>query len=109
LLTDAHSKAGHFAQARDTAEIGNREADALVKHDPTNRKWQATQGIARYWRARLASTGSPKSAVPIADEAERMLAAVHAAEPKDAQVNTWLERTHALQKELAQPAMAAAR
>jgi hypothetical protein len=38
-----------------------------------------------------------------------MLAAVHAAEPKDAQVNTWLERTHALQKELAQPAMAAAR
>ena len=109
LLTDAHSKAGHFAQAHDTAEASNREADALVKHDPTNRKWKATQGIARYWRARLASTGSPKAAVPIANEAEGMLAAAHAAEPKDAQVNTWLERTHALQKELAQPAMAAAR
>jgi tetratricopeptide (TPR) repeat protein len=109
LLAGTSSKAGDFAQAHAATEAANREADALVKHDPTNRKWQAAQGIARYWRAQLASTATPKEAVPIAREAEVALAAVHAAEPKDARVNIWLERTRKLQGQLAQPAMAAAR
>ena len=109
LLAGTSSKAGDFAQARAATEAANREADALVKHDPTNRKWQAALGIARYWRAQLASAATPKEAVPIAREAEATLAAVHAAEPKDVRVNIWLERTRKLQGQLAQPAMAAAR
>jgi tetratricopeptide (TPR) repeat protein len=109
LLASVCNKAGAFACARQSADAANVEADALVKHDPTNRKWQTAQGIARYWRAQLASTASPKEAVPLAREAETTLAAVHAAEPKDARVKVWLDRTRELQSELAQPAMAAAR
>ena len=108
LLVDAHAKAGHFAQASAATEVANREADALVAHDGINHSWRTAQGIARYWRARLASTGAPRQATPMAREAEAVLAAAHQAEPKDARVKEWLDRTRNLQVELAKPAVATA-
>ena len=108
LLVEVHAKAGDFAQARAVADAANREADALVAHDGTNHTWRTAQGIARYWRAQLAATGTPGQAAPMAREAERVLAAAHEAEPKDARVKEWLQRTRDLQVQLAKPVVATA-
>ena len=106
LLTQTRFKRGDFTGARASAEAANLAADALVKHDPTNRVWLSQQGIARYWRAELTSVGQPAQALPIAREADRMLAAVVAAEPTNQRVVTWLTRTRELEGEIAKPKVA---
>ena len=106
LLAQSRFKRGDFAGARIAAEAANREADALVKHDPTNRMWLSQQGIGRYWRAQVVGVTQPREAMPIAGEAERMFAAVVAVEPKNERVADWLKKTHTLQAELSKPTVA---
>ena len=72
----------------------------MVKQDPTNKKWASAQAIARFWRAQL-EVEDPAIGMPKAAEAERLLAAVHAAEPKDMRMRQWLARTRVLQARMA--------
>jgi tetratricopeptide (TPR) repeat protein len=106
LLTQTRFKRGDFAGARAASEAANREADALVKQDPTNRLWLSQQGIGRYWRAQLTGLGQPREAMPIAQEAERMLASIVAAEPTNKRVVKWLDDTRVLEAQLSKPAVA---
>ena len=77
-----------------------------MKQDPTNRLWLSHQGIGRYWRAQLISLGQPREAMPIAQEAERMLASIVAAEPTNKRVVKWLDDTRVLEAQLSKPAVA---
>ncbi len=106
LLAQVRFKRGDFAGARMATEAANREADALVKHDPTNRTWLSQQGIGRYWRAQLVGVTKPSDAMPIAGEAERMFAAIVAVEPKNERVVDWLGKTRTLQTQLSKPTVA---
>ena len=106
LLAQIRYKRGDFANARIAAEAANRESDAMIRQDPSNLTWQSQQAIARYWRATLVGIGQPRQAVPIAQEAVRILAAVHDAEPKNARVTDWLAKTRKLETQLANPEVA---
>jgi tetratricopeptide (TPR) repeat protein len=106
LLAQVRFKRGDFAGARVATEAANRESDALVKQDPTNRLWLSQQGIGRYWRAQLVGVTKPRDAMPIASEAERMFAAIVAVEPKNERVVTWLGKTRTLQSQLSKPTVA---
>ncbi|KGQ18349.1 hypothetical protein LF41_1348 [Lysobacter dokdonensis DS-58] len=106
LVTQTRFKRGDLEGARKSSEAANRLADTQVAHDPSNRVWSSQQGIARYWRAELMGIGQPRQAMTVAQDAERTLAAVVAAEPTNQRVVTWLERTRELQKELTTPTVA---
>jgi hypothetical protein len=101
LLAQARFKLGDFDNARVAVDAAIREADAMVRQDPENRTWRSQQAIARYWSAAITGVAQPRQAVPVAREAERILADLVAAEPKNARVADWLERTHELQAQLA--------
>ena len=100
FLADVRAQRGRMDEAHAATELANREADAMVKQDPTNKKWASAQAIARFWRAQL-EVEDPAIGMPKAAEAERLLAAVHAAEPKDMRMRQWLARTRVLQARMA--------
>jgi len=106
LLLELRVKRGDFDGAREATNAANAEADALTKHDPTNLTWRSKQGLARYWRARLDGMSAPTQALPVAKEAERLLASVVKSDPKNTRVSAWLDRTRKLQLELSKPVMA---
>jgi len=100
LLADVRSQRGRMDEARAAVEAANREADAMVRQDPDNKKWASVHAVARFWRAQL-DAESPPVAMPEAAEAERLLTAVHAAEPKDMRMRQWLGRARLLQARMA--------
>ena len=100
LRADALFQLGRVEESRIAIEETNRQTDALVAQDPSNHTWATAQGVARLWRARL--TPSTDASVGARfDEAARLLAKAHAAEPNDAQSTYALIRARMLQAQSA--------
>lgn len=100
LRADALFQLGRVEESRIAIEETNHQTDALVAQDPSNHTWATAQGVARLWRARL--TPSTDASVDARfDEAARLLAKAHAAEPDDAQSTYALIRARTLQAQSA--------
>lgn len=101
LLADARLQRGNLRladeAARDAATIGG----ALVARDPDNNYWRLSFGRCRYTQALIDSISLPTSSAIQAEDAARLLAAAHTAEPKNERILTWLARTRQLQAQLA--------
>ncbi len=100
-LAEALALGGDTAGARRWIDSANTAAAQLVRHDPGNAAWAVAAATCKWWRARLGMAGAAEATLLEATEAQAMLAKVHAAEPRDSRVLSWLARTQLLLAELA--------
>ena len=101
FLVQVQAETGEVAAARSGAAEATALSETLTRQDPTNKPWQLQLGMGDWWRARLDSRASPAQAQAEARKAERVLAAVHAAEPGDGLALHWLAKARVLLGELA--------
>ncbi|HET9835512.1 MAG TPA: toll/interleukin-1 receptor domain-containing protein [Rhodanobacteraceae bacterium] len=101
FLVQAQAETGEIADARRGAAEAATLSEALTKRDPTNKDWQLQLGRDYWWQARLDAYAAPQAAAAEARDAEHVLAAVHAAEPKDSPALHWLVKARVLLGELA--------
>ena len=95
---EAHALLGELAKAREAATKAAALAGELAHNDPSNTEWQVSLGVRRWWQAALTPDRSAKATAKAAAD---ILAAAHAAEPKDERALRWLAKTHNLQGQLA--------
>ncbi|MBU6421500.1 MAG: toll/interleukin-1 receptor domain-containing protein [Gammaproteobacteria bacterium] len=101
FLVQAQIETGEVAAARRGAAEAAVLSEALTKQDPANKTWQLQLGMDYWWLARLDSRATPERAVNEAAKAKRVLAAVHAIEPKDSLALHWLAKCMVLLGEVA--------
>ncbi|MCI4568056.1 TIR domain-containing protein [Lysobacter sp. CFH 32150] len=101
LLADAQTQRGRWTEARASVRDAGALTEALSRQDPSNRKWQVSLGLCRLWQAQLDAGPAPAAAATNAHAAETLLAAAHAAEPKDQRVQRGLADAHNLLAQLA--------
>ncbi len=101
FLVDVQAHTGQVAAARRGAAEATALAEVLTRQDPTNKQWELQLGKDYWWQSRLDAQSAPEQAAKEARSAARVLAAAHAAEPKDTLALHWLAKSRILLGELA--------
>ncbi|MEO7067048.1 MAG: hypothetical protein ABI114_09095, partial [Rhodanobacter sp.] len=101
FLVDVQAHTGQVAAARRGAAEATALSEVLTRQDPTNKQWELQLGKDYWWQSRLDAQSAPEQAAKEARSAARVLAAAHAAEPKDTLALHWLAKSRILLGELA--------
>lgn len=101
MLAEVQALRKQYGKARTNIDAATELASKLMTADPSDNGPRTALGICHWWQAQLGAVLQSADVTSTADEAVKLLAAAHAAEPESERVMTWLVRGYQLRAQLA--------
>lgn len=101
MLTEVQALRQQYGLARANIDAAAELASTLAADDPSNNGARTALGICHWWQAQLGSMLQSADATSTVNEAVKLLAAAHTAEPENERIMTWLVRAHQLRAQQA--------